>query len=346
MRITVTLICSIWSDPEITTNNLDALIPFFNQHNTPLVIFARKFRNEDKEEKNNEVVDKIMALASENKITITLVESGYSSTKNWHDAAAFAGTDIIFNHLNIKKTENWSGTCEELHFFSDGILATGGKINSKSYKKYIEYLKRESKEGGCAIGNARHDRNHYRDDYHTTNDFKIRLAKLVGKYVRVTMPSTSSTIDADKMGCVENILQTIEIARNSGVLPGGGSSLIHAARQLKALDCPEKESFGVAVVRRALSQPLHWLSTNVGNEPTAVIEKVSTGEMPYGYDVKTGNYSDMVEAGVLDPVETCICSIEKAAAVASFMLRIATIVGTVTGESDISDHDLGHMARR
>ncbi|WP_308431014.1 TCP-1/cpn60 chaperonin family protein, partial [Kitasatospora griseola] len=132
-------------------------------------------------------------------------------------------------------------------------------------------------------------------------------------------------------------------AVEEGIVAGGGASLVHAAKVLEdGLGLSGDEATGVAVVRRALVEPLRWIAQNAGLEGYVITSKVSELEAGQGYNAATGEYGDLVKAGVIDPVKVTRSALENAASIASLLLTTETLVVEKKEEEEGAGHGHSH----
>jgi chaperonin GroEL len=170
----------------------------------------------------------------------------------------------------------------------------------------------------------------------TTSDYdreklQERLAKLAGGVAVINVGAATETEMKEKKARVEDALHATRAAVEEGIVPGGGVAYL---RCLPALDKLGKElegdeKVGVAIVRRALEQPLRTLCDNAGVEGSIVVEKVKEfkGEEKFtGYDVDGEKYVDMFKAGIIDPTKVSRTALQNAASVASLLLTTEALV--------------------
>ena len=167
----------------------------------------------------------------------------------------------------------------------------------------------------------------------TTSDYdrdKLQelLAKLVGGVAQIKVGAATETEMKEKKARVEDAMHATKAAVEEGIVPGGGVALIRSIaglRRLKATD--EEEQVGIDIVRRALEEPLRIIASNAGVEGSIVVEKVKTSkEKNFGYNAQTGDYEDLVAAGVIDPTKVTRTALQNAASVASMLLTTECVV--------------------
>ncbi|MBJ8345568.1 chaperonin GroEL [Antrihabitans sp. YC2-6] len=149
-----------------------------------------------------------------------------------------------------------------------------------------------------------------------------RLAKLSGGVAVIKVGAATETAVKERKFRVEDAVSAAKAAVAEGVVPGGGSALAHAAKELLALsDSLEgDEALGVDVLRAALSAPLFWIATNAGVEGSVVVDKVAAADGSFGFNAATLSYGDLVAEGVIDPLKVTRTAVINAASVARMIL--------------------------
>jgi chaperonin GroEL len=165
----------------------------------------------------------------------------------------------------------------------------------------------------------------------TTSDYdreklQERLAKLVGGVAVVKVGAATETEMKEKKARVEDALHATRAAVEEGIVPGGGVALIRAQKVLEKLEVPEEQKFGVAIIRRAIEEPLRQIVQNAGEEGSIVINKVREGKGNFGYNAATNQYGDLLDQGVIDPVKVVRTALQNAASVAGLMLTTEALV--------------------
>ena len=155
-----------------------------------------------------------------------------------------------------------------------------------------------------------------------------RLAKLAGGVAVIKVGAATEMAMKEKKDRVDDALHATRAAVEEGIVPGGGVALIRSIAglsKLKATD--EEEQVGIDIVRRALEEPLRIIASNAGVEGSIVVEKVKTSkEKNFGYNAQTGDYEDLVAAGVIDPTKVTRTALQNAASVASMLLTTECVV--------------------
>jgi len=160
------------------------------------------------------------------------------------------------------------------------------------------------------------------------NMLRERLSKLVGGVAILRVGGATEVELRERRDRVEDSLNATRAAVEEGILPGGGVALVRAAKSLDALKSSDPgEAAGVSIVKRACEEPLRQILLNAGHEPPTILEKIRKKKNKnQGYDAATGNFADMIDAGILDPVKVTRCALENASSVASLMLTVDTAI--------------------
>ncbi len=167
------------------------------------------------------------------------------------------------------------------------------------------------------------------DSEYDREKLQERIAKLAGGVAVIKVGAATETELKEKKLRIEDALHATRAAVEEGIIPGGGATLVHLAKQLptlaQSLADPEMKT-GVDIVARALSYPLRQIATNSGANGAIVVEKVRQMELPMGYNALTDTYEDLIAAGIIDPVKVTRTALENAASVASMFLTTEALV--------------------
>ena len=153
-----------------------------------------------------------------------------------------------------------------------------------------------------------------------------RLAKLAGGVCVIKVGAATEVELKEKKHRIEDAVSATRAAIEEGIVAGGGSALVHAAAALDDLDLSGDEATGATAVRRAVVEPLRWIAENAGMQGYVVVEKVRELGVGHGLDAATGQYGDLVAAGVIDPVKVTRSALVNAASIASMVLTTDTLV--------------------
>ena len=153
-----------------------------------------------------------------------------------------------------------------------------------------------------------------------------RLAKLAGGVAVVKVGAATETEMKERKHRVEDALQATRAALEEGIVPGGGVVLINSIASLDSLKLDGDEATGAAIVRRALEEPLRQLAENAGLEGSVVVGEVKSKKAGIGLDVDTGEYVDLVKAGIIDPAMVTRSALQNAASIAKNIITTEAVV--------------------
>ena len=165
----------------------------------------------------------------------------------------------------------------------------------------------------------------------TTSDYdkeklQERLAKLAGGVAVINVGAATETALKEKKARVEDALHATRAAVEEGIVPGGGVALIRAQKALDKLEVSGDEKIGVSIIRRAVEQPLRTLVENAGGEGSVVVNEVKGRKGNDGYNVATGEYTDMIKAGIVDPTKVTRSALQNAASISGLLLTTECVV--------------------
>ena len=154
-----------------------------------------------------------------------------------------------------------------------------------------------------------------------------RLAKLAGGVAVLYVGAATEVEMKEKKDRVEDALAATRAAVEEGIIPGGGVAYIRATAALENLKGEnEDETTGIAIIKRAIEEPLRQIVTNAGGEGSVVVNKVREGKGAFGYNARADRYEDMLEAGILDPTKVARVALENAASIASMFLTTECVL--------------------
>jgi chaperonin GroEL len=153
-----------------------------------------------------------------------------------------------------------------------------------------------------------------------------RLAKLAGGVAVIKVGAATETELKEKKHRFEDALSATRAAVEEGIVPGGGVTYLNIIPALDGIGETPDEQHGAAIVRRALEEPLRQIAENAGLEGSVVVERVKNMEKGWGLDALTGEYVDMVKAGIVDPVKVTRSALQNAASIAGMLLTTEALV--------------------
>jgi chaperonin GroEL len=160
-----------------------------------------------------------------------------------------------------------------------------------------------------------------------------RLAKLAGGVAVIKVGAATETEMKEKKDRIEDALHATRAAVEEGIVAGGGVALLRAQAAIDAVECGAgDEKLGVQIVRRALEEPLRVIATNAGYDAAIIVNKVRDAQGAMGFDAKSGEYVDMIAAGIVDPAKVTRSAIQHAASIAGLLLTTEAAIVEVPQE--------------
>lgn len=225
------------------------------------------------------------------------------------DIAILTGGQVASDDLGVK-LENMSmsdlGTAKRVEIDKDNTTIVGGSGKGEDIKARVKQIRAMIET--------------------TTSDYdreklQERLAKLVGGVAVVHVGAATEVEMKEKKDRVEDALNATRAAVEEGIVPGGGTAFIRVAKVLNDIkSADDDELAGVNIVRRAIEEPLRQIAHNAGFEGSIVVEKVRAGKDGFGFNAATGEYEDLIKAGVIDPKKVTRSALQNAASIASLLL--------------------------
>jgi chaperonin GroEL len=182
----------------------------------------------------------------------------------------------------------------------------------------------------------------------TTSDYdreklQERLAKLAGGVAVIKVGAATETAMKEKKARVEDALNATRAAVEEGIVPGGGVSLLRAAKAIDSLKLEGDERVGSVIVRRALEEPIRQIVENAGLEGSVVVERVKSETSPsHGFDAESLEYVDMLKAGIIDPTKVERVALQNAASVASLLLTTEALITDLPEEKPAAAPAMPH----
>lgn len=231
------------------------------------------------------------------------------------DIAVLTGGEIISEETGMKlenvKLEQL-GQAEKVKVDKDNTTIINGKGKPANIQGRIKEIKR-------AIETT--------DSDFDREKLQERLAKLQGGVAVIKVGAATETELKEKKHRMEDALSATKAAVEEGIVAGGGVALLNAIPVLDTLKVEAEEEFGVRIVRKALQEPTRQIAENAGQPGASVVEKVMTsGKKEWGYDALKNQWTDLVKAGVVDPVKVTRTALEKAASIAAMVLTAETLI--------------------
>ncbi len=170
-----------------------------------------------------------------------------------------------------------------------------------------------------------------------------RLAKLVGGVAVIKVGAATETELKEKKARVEDAMHATRAAVEEGIVSGGGTALLRCLPALEKLKLHDDEATGVNIIKRALEEPIRQIAQNAGHEGALVVGRVrESKDENFGFDAETGEFGDMVKAGVIDPAKVTRLALQNAASIVSLMLTTEVLIADAKGEEKMAAVGAGY----
>jgi len=230
------------------------------------------------------------------------------------DIAILTGASVISEEVGIKlenATLDLLGKARKVVVTKDDTTIVEGGGNEKDVKGRIAQIKAEIEKT---------------DSDWDREKLQERLAKLAGGVAVVKVGAATEVELKEKKHRIEDALSATRAAIEEGIVPGGGVALIRAEAVLDKLDLTGDEATGARIVRDALSEPAKLIAQNAGHEGAVVVGHIRTEGDHRGFDAATGEYVDMLKAGIIDPAKVTRSALQNAASIAALVLTTESAV--------------------
>jgi len=248
------------------------------------------------------------------------------------DIAVLTGGTVISEEQGYKlenATVEYLGQAESVTIDKDNTTVVGGKGKKKDITDRVNQIKSQIET--------------------TTSDYdkeklQERLAKLSGGVAVLYVGASTEVEMKEKKDRVDDALHATRAAVEEGIIPGGGIAFIRAIASLAKLEGENNdENTGIAIIRRALEEPLRQIVANAGIEGSIVVQKVKEGKGDFGFNARTEKYENMMKAGVIDPTKVGRVALENAASIASMLLTTECVIADKPELKEAGGHDHGGM---
>ena len=230
------------------------------------------------------------------------------------DIAILTGGQVISEDLGVKLekvTLNDLGTAKRVSIDKDNTTIVDGGGSRNALEGRVKQIRAQIDE--------------------TTSDYdreklQERLAKLIGGVAVINVGAATEAEMKEKKDRVEDALNATRAAVEEGIVPGGGIALIRALKGLEKVKLTGEEQLGVDLVKRAIEEPLRQIANNAGFEGSVVVQRVIEGKGNVGFNAETGEYEDLMKAGIIDPTKVTRFALQNAASVAGLLMTTEAMV--------------------
>jgi chaperonin GroEL len=252
------------------------------------------------------VVNKLRGILN----VLAIKAPGFGDTRKaqLEDIAALCGAQVVSEERGMKLDEttlDMLGAARKVIADKDKTTIIEGKGSAAKIKERIKLIKAE-----LTKTKSEYDK----------EKLEERLAKLSGGVGVIKVGAATEVELKEKKDKIDDAVHATKAAVEEGIVAGGGVALIDSIKALDSVDAVGEEKIGVAILRRALEEPMRQIATNAGKDGSVVIEEVKRLDKGMGYNAATDEYVDMIKAGVIDPAKVARTALQNAVSVASSVL--------------------------
>ena len=244
------------------------------------------------------------------------------------DIAVLTGGTVISDEVGLsleKATLNDLGEAKKILVEKENTTIIDGHGKASDIKARVESIRQQIEEATS--------------DY-DKEKLQERVAKLSGGVAVIKVGAATEIEMKEKKARVEDALHATRAAVEEGVVPGGGVALIRALKALDKLEgANEDQTVGIRILARSIEEPLRQIVENAGEDAAVVLNNVRAGKGSYGYNAATGEFGDLIEAGILDPTKVTRLALQNAASVAGLLLTTEVMIAEAP--KDEAEHSHG-----
>ncbi|MBU1255412.1 chaperonin GroEL [Patescibacteria group bacterium] len=259
-----------------------------------------------------------------NALAIKAPGFGDKKKEMLHDIAVLTGGQVISEELGLKleNTEmKMLGRARKVISNKENTTIVEGKGSKADIETRVNQIRTE-------LNNS--------DSEFDKEKLQERLAKLAGGVAVIKVGAATESEQKYKQAKIEDALNATKAAMAEGIVPGGGVALIRALKAFDDVKVKGEEKIGLAILRRALEEPLRQIAANAGKDGAVVVDEIAKKTGGYGYNAAKGKYEDLFNAGIIDPTKVTRSALENAASAAAMLLTTECVITDLPEKSGCS----------
>jgi chaperonin GroEL len=232
------------------------------------------------------------------------------------DIAVLTGGQLISEEVGLSLDTvslEMLGTASKITIEKDNTIIVADSTTQSDVKKRVDQIRRQLEET---------------DSEYDMEKLQERIAKLAGGVAVIKVGAATETEMKSRKLRIEDALNATKAAVEEGIVPGGGTTLIHLAKKVDEIksQLSDEEKIGAGIIAKALEAPLYYIASNAGAEGAVVVENVRNTEFNIGYNALTGTYEDLIASGIIDPAKVVRSALQNASSIAGLVLTTEALV--------------------